>query len=168
MAELQLDPQKTALVLIDLQNAVLGMTPAPHSADKVVGNSVEARERFPRQGRPSCIRACRFKRFPEASRRSTAQHGRQTPACRRVGDRCFCWLSAQRDILITKRHWAPFAGTDLEQRLKNRRIDTVVLTGISTNVGVESTARQGTGLDLPLCWSKTPAPPRTPNNTATF
>ena len=26
MAELQLDPQKTALVLIDLQNAVLGMT----------------------------------------------------------------------------------------------------------------------------------------------
>lgn len=41
MAELQLDPQKTALVLIDLQNAVLGMTPAPHSADKVVENSVK-------------------------------------------------------------------------------------------------------------------------------
>ncbi len=39
-----------------------------------------------------------------------------------------------------------FAGTDLEQQLKTRGIDTVVLTGISTNIGVESTARQGTGL----------------------
>jgi len=36
--------------------------------------------------------------------------------------------------------------TDLEQQLKSRGIDTVVLTGISTNAGVESTARQGTGL----------------------
>ena len=50
------------------------------------------------------------------------------------------------DILITKRHWGAFAGTDLEQQLKSRGIDTVVLTGISTNAGVESTARQGTGL----------------------
>jgi nicotinamidase-related amidase len=50
------------------------------------------------------------------------------------------------DILVTKRHWGAFAGTDLEQQLKSRGIDTVVLTGISTNAGVESTARQGTGL----------------------
>ena len=49
------------------------------------------------------------------------------------------------DILITKRHWGAFAGTDLEQQLKSRGVDTVVLTGISSNVGVESTARQGTG-----------------------
>jgi nicotinamidase-related amidase len=34
----------------------------------------------------------------------------------------------------------------LEQTLKQRGIDTVILTGISTNAGVESTARQGTGL----------------------
>jgi nicotinamidase-related amidase len=32
------------------------------------------------------------------------------------------------------------------QQLKTRGVDTVVLTGISTNHGVESTARQGTGL----------------------
>ena len=50
------------------------------------------------------------------------------------------------DILLTKRHWGAFAGTDLEQQLTSRGIDTVVLTGISTNAGVESTARQGTGL----------------------
>jgi nicotinamidase-related amidase len=50
------------------------------------------------------------------------------------------------DLLVIKRHWGAFAGTDLEQQLKARGIDTVVLTGISTNHGVESTARQGTGL----------------------
>jgi nicotinamidase-related amidase len=50
------------------------------------------------------------------------------------------------DILITKRHWGAFADTDLEQQLKSRGIDTVVFTGISTNAGVESTVRQGTGL----------------------
>jgi nicotinamidase-related amidase len=50
------------------------------------------------------------------------------------------------DLLVTKRHWGAFAGTGLEQELKKRGIDTVVLTGIATNIGVESTARQGTGL----------------------
>jgi nicotinamidase-related amidase len=50
------------------------------------------------------------------------------------------------DILITKRHWGAFAGTGLERELKSRGIDTVVITGIFTNAGVESTVRQGTGL----------------------
>jgi nicotinamidase-related amidase len=38
MAELQLDPKKTALVLIDLQNAVVDMNPVPHAAAQVVEN----------------------------------------------------------------------------------------------------------------------------------
>jgi nicotinamidase-related amidase len=50
------------------------------------------------------------------------------------------------DVLVTKRHWGAFAGTDLEEQLKSRGVYTVVLTGISTNAGVESTLRQGTGL----------------------
>jgi len=52
------------------------------------------------------------------------------------------------DLLVTKRHWGAFAGTPLEQELRSRGIDTVVLTGVSTNGGVESTLRQGTGLGL--------------------
>ena len=50
------------------------------------------------------------------------------------------------DLLITKRHWGAFANTALEEQLRLRGIDTVVLTGVSTNWGVESTLRQGTGL----------------------
>jgi nicotinamidase-related amidase len=50
------------------------------------------------------------------------------------------------DLLITKRHWGAFAGTPLEHELRSRGVQTVVLAGISTNMGVESTLRQGTGL----------------------
>ena len=41
------------------------------------------------------------------------------------------------DLLITKRHWGAFARTELEQQLKQRGIETVVLGGITTNFGVE-------------------------------
>src|SRR6201987_2623637 len=145
MAELQLDPEKTALVLIDLQNAVVGMNPAPHSSAQVVENSKKLADAFRSQGAPVVyVRVdlndfmnlpiyqphnLRTKPLPAAASEITPSAGFQ-----------------HGDILVTKRHWGAFAGTALEQQLKSRGIDTVVLTGISTNVGVESTARQGTGL----------------------
>ncbi|MGY4656287.1 nicotinamidase-related amidase [Ewingella americana] len=45
------------------------------------------------------------------------------------------------DIQVVKRQWGAFYGTDLELQLRRRGITTIVLAGISTNVGVESTAR---------------------------
>ena len=52
MAELQLDPKKTALVLIDLQNAIVGMNPVPHTAAQVVENSKKLADAFRGQGAP--------------------------------------------------------------------------------------------------------------------
>jgi nicotinamidase-related amidase len=45
------------------------------------------------------------------------------------------------DIVITKRQWGAFYGTELDQLLRRRHIKTLVLGGIVTNFGVESTAR---------------------------
>jgi nicotinamidase-related amidase len=45
------------------------------------------------------------------------------------------------DVVILKRNWGAFYGTDLELQLRRRRVRTIVLGGISTNYGVESTAR---------------------------
>ena len=45
------------------------------------------------------------------------------------------------DFVITKRQWGAFYGTDLDLQLRRRNIDTIVLCGIATNFGVESTAR---------------------------
>jgi nicotinamidase-related amidase len=46
------------------------------------------------------------------------------------------------DLQITKRQWGAFYGTDLDLQLRRRRIRTIVLGGVATHVGVESTARQ--------------------------
>ncbi len=54
------------------------------------------------------------------------------------------------DVVVTKRQWGAFYGTDLEQHLRRRGIRTVVMGGIATNMGVESTARDAfdRGYDL--------------------
>ena len=45
------------------------------------------------------------------------------------------------DVVITKRQWGAFYGTDLDQQLKRRSIGTLLIAGVATEVGVESTAR---------------------------
>ena len=45
------------------------------------------------------------------------------------------------DLVITKRHWGAFTGTELDLQLRRRGVTTIVLGGIATNFGVESTAR---------------------------
>src|ERR1700724_1030180 len=145
MPVLQLNPKKTALVLIDLQNSTVGVNTAPHAAVQVVANSKKLAEAFRAAGAPVIYVNVDFNGFlkPPADQPLN------------MGDKPIPAAASQiapsagfqpGDLLVTKRHWGAFAGTDLEQHLKTRGVDTVVLTGISTNHGVESTARQGTGL----------------------
>src|SRR6202000_2662423 len=145
MAELQLDPKKTALVLIDLQNAVVGMNPVPHSAAQVVENSRKLAEAFRVHGAPVV--------YVRVDLNDFMKHPVDQP--HNLGDKPLPPVASEiassagfqhGDILVTKRHWGAFAATAREHQLKSRGIDTVVLTGISTNAGVESTARQETGL----------------------
>lgn len=46
------------------------------------------------------------------------------------------------DIVVTKRTWGAFASTDLDAQLKARGVTQVVVLGVATGTGVESTARQ--------------------------
>jgi nicotinamidase-related amidase len=46
------------------------------------------------------------------------------------------------DIVVTKRTWGAFASIDLESQLKARGVTQVVVTGVATGTGAESTARQ--------------------------
>jgi nicotinamidase-related amidase len=45
------------------------------------------------------------------------------------------------DLIVTKRNWGAFYGTDLDVHLRRRGITQIVLTGVATSFGVESTAR---------------------------
>jgi len=46
------------------------------------------------------------------------------------------------DILVEKPHFGAFHDTELEQLLRSRAIDTIIITGIETNVCCETTARE--------------------------
>jgi nicotinamidase-related amidase len=145
MAELQLDPKKIALLLIDLQNAIVGMNPVPHTAAQVVENSRKLAEAFRAHGAP--VAYVRVDLNDVMTLPVDQPHNLGDKAPPAAASEIATSAGFQHgDILVTKRHWGAFAGTDLEHQLKSRGIDTVVLTGISTNGGVESTARQGTGL----------------------
>ena len=56
-------------------------------------------------------------------------------------------LAQPSDILITKRHWGAFHGTELDLQLRRRGTRTIVLGGIATNFGV-SRPRAGLGARL--------------------
>lgn len=45
------------------------------------------------------------------------------------------------DIVVTKQQWGAFYGTDLDLQLRRRGVTQVVVTGVSTSIGVESTVR---------------------------
>ena len=45
------------------------------------------------------------------------------------------------DITIFKRQWGAFYGTDMDLQLRRRNLTTIIICGIATEIGVESTAR---------------------------
>jgi ureidoacrylate peracid hydrolase len=53
-----------------------------------------------------------------------------------------------KDILVDKPRFGAFHGTDLELILRSRRIDTLIITGIATNICCETTAREAAVRDF--------------------
>ncbi|MCY4372056.1 MAG: cysteine hydrolase [bacterium] len=51
------------------------------------------------------------------------------------------------DLVVKKHRYSGFARTELDELLRERGTETIVVCGVSTNVCVESTARQGFDLD---------------------
>jgi ureidoacrylate peracid hydrolase len=57
---------------------------------------------------------------------------------------------ADGDVVVPKQRWNSFFQTDLELQLRVRNLDTIVLAGGSTDVGIASTAFAARDLDLGL------------------
>ena len=154
MAETLLDPKKTALVLIDLQNGIVSMPLAPRSGAEVVENAKALAARFREAGAPVFLvhvgwaadGADRPSR--NADRPSSVPPGGLPPEWMEFVP----GLAAEGDIRIHKRQWGAFTGTPLDLHLRRRGISTLALAGIATNFGVESTARHAweLGYDLIL------------------
>jgi biuret amidohydrolase len=52
------------------------------------------------------------------------------------------------DIILGKPRYGAFHGTDLEQILRSRGLDTVIITGIATNICCQTTAREAAKHDF--------------------
>lgn len=141
---LKLDPSTTALVLIDLQNGIVSRDTKPYSASEVVERSRKLADAFrAKQALVVYVRVQMndFLSLPADEAMNLPKD--VPPHMSEIAESAGLQSS---DLLISKRHWGAFAGTKLEQELRSRGVETVVLAGIATNIGVESTLRQGTGL----------------------
>jgi nicotinamidase-related amidase len=143
-----LNPRTTALVLIDLQNAVLGRKLAPTSADELVARGKALAEKFRVAEAPVVlVNAVPKLDGPERQVDEPTPLPKTLPAG--FADLA-PGLAAPGDILITKSTWGAFFMTDLDSELKKRGVSTIVLGGVATHIGVEATARQAWELGYEL------------------
>ncbi|WP_437888891.1 hydrolase [Phytobacter sp. V91] len=138
---LELHCAKTALVVIDLQEGILPFGAGPYSAAEVVTRAARLADKFRANGSPVIlVRVGWSADFAEALKQPVdAAGGHALPE--NWWDYPAALGKQASDIEVTKRQWGAFYGTDLELQLRRRGIDTIVLCGIATNIGVESTAR---------------------------
>ena len=126
--------------MIDLQRGIVGTNPAPHSGPDVVARAGFRRARASRGRRDGGVGASdavagRQGRPPSAHRCSGASSGQRPPDWAELMPE----LDRQPgDIVITKRQWGAFYGTELDLQLRRRGVDTILLCGITTNIGVET------------------------------
>lgn len=148
MAFTALDPA-TALIVIDLQRGVVDL-PLAHPSGDVVDKSVRLLRAFRQRNLPVVL--------VNVAGSPPGRTDAGTGAARVLPEgwtELLDELDVQpTDILITKRARGAFSGTGLAKTLRDLGVTQVVVVGISTGTGVESTARtaheEGFHVSLPV------------------
>lgn len=127
---------KTALVVIDLQKGIMAYTTTP-ALTEVVKKASQLTETFRRH------------KLPVVLVNATGRAPGRTEAGGNPGPwpADFAHLVAELnqqpdDHVVTKKTWGAFTNTDLDAHLKKLGVTQIVLCGVATSIGVESTARQ--------------------------
>ncbi len=141
-AKLVLDPVTTALVIVDLQNFTIGMNTVPTPAPQVLANNVRLAD------------ACRAAGIAVVLVR-VGHEDHKVPQLQPVADALFSGFQfppgakeipaelgpKDGDIIVDKYNWGAFYGTNLDSHLRRRGIRTLIVTGLVTNIGVDTTMR---------------------------
>jgi nicotinamidase-related amidase len=142
-SSLDIDKNRTALVVIDLQKGITATPTQPHDTATVIRNAIRLADAFRKNRMPVFlvhVVASDVDRLkPTTDQQPWSTSGQQRPSdwadiLPELGPR-------ENDIVVAKKQWGAFYGTELDLQLRRRGLNTIVLCGISTNVGVESTAR---------------------------
>jgi len=144
MEPLALRPAECALVVVDLQKGIAALPTEPHPPAKVIGNAARLAAALRSRGGFVVLVRVAFSLDGKDALHPTLDPGSPAFSGARPPD----WaelvpeLSGHaEDHVVTKKQWGAFYGTDLDLQLRRRRIGTLLLCGISTAFGVESTAR---------------------------
>ncbi len=140
MAETVLARGSSALVVIDLQKGITARDVKPRPSSEVIANASRLAEAF-RKGGMQVFLVRVNPSPPLGLRPETDGPGMSGPFPDGFDEIVPEMGPKEGDVVIAKRQWGAFYGTELEMQLRRRGIRTIVLCGISTNVGVESTAR---------------------------
>lgn len=126
----------TALLVIDLQQGIVGY-PTVHPAADIVSRSAQLADAFRRHGLPVVL--VNVAGGPEGRTEQPRSSDAELPT-----DWADLVPELNRhpdDHTVTKTTWGAFTDTDLDTHLRTLGVTQVVITGIATSVGVESTAR---------------------------
>jgi nicotinamidase-related amidase len=130
-----LDP-KTALIVVDLQKGIIN-SPFIHSIAAVIERTRALLDAFRQHDLPVVlvnVAGGAPGRTEQPRHHSTLPEG--------FSDLIPELGLQSSDIVVTKRTWGAFASTDLEAQLKSKGVTQIIVTGIATGTGVETTARQ--------------------------
>lgn len=141
---IQLDPHRTAIVVIDMQKGIAAIPGgAPHLKPAVIANCARLLSAGRTAGAQPVL--VHVGGSPDGADRL---HPSADVPLRSNGPMPADWselipeLNQQpSDVVILKRQWGAFYGTDLDLQLHRRGLTAIVLCGIATEIGVESTAR---------------------------
>jgi len=125
-----------ALIVVDLQKGLLEAPTKPYPVEQVVLRSARLAEAFRAHGLPVAL----VNVDGGAPGRTEAGHS--------GGERPADWSELAEpldlqpgDIQVTKQRWNAFHDTSLHAELAQRGATQVIVTGVATSIGVESTAR---------------------------
>lgn len=149
-----IDPN-TALVLIDLQKGIAKGSTA-HSLRDVLNRAAFLGDAFRDAGLPVIVVHVNPEGAPWTRTRVESPAGPKDSILQQfvkavLPDTTFTDTvpeigEHQEDIIILKKTWNAFFGTNLHQVLQQMHITGIALAGISTSVGVEGTARAASEL----------------------
>ena len=137
-----IDKSKTALVVIDLQKGIAGRPTLPHDPKTIVSNAAAIADAFRSNDMPVFLVHVTPSSDGKDALHPVADFVMQRPTLQPDWADFMPEMGPKpEDFIITKHQWGAFYGTELDLELRRRGITTIVLCGISTNIGVESTAR---------------------------
>jgi ureidoacrylate peracid hydrolase len=153
MTDFQIEPQRTALINIDMQNCFVENSPVAAPRGMEILPRINALAEACRGAGALVMHTVHLVR-PDGS--NTGVMGEIIPAIAAgliskgnpQAELHKGIVVGPNDIILEKPRYGAFTGTDLELILRNKGIDTVIITGICTNVCCETTAREANMRDF--------------------